>query len=108
MSKLNERENAFEKKFAHDEQLNFKIEARCAKLLGLFMAEKMGISGDEAREYSGTYVAASIEKPGFSEVLKKARADLDAQGIAMTDHMLQTHLEEMLEKAREQVVNEAK
>lgn len=106
MSKLNERENAHESKFAHDEKLNFKIEARSAKLFGLWAAEKQGLTGDAALGYAGDVISANIEKPGFTHVIPKVKADLTAKGVDISDHMLQTELERIQEEARDQILSE--
>lgn len=107
MSKLNDRENAFENKYAHDEKMNFKIEARSAKLFGLWAAEKMGLSGDDARGYAGEIVGAHVEKPGFKNFSSKIKADMAAKGVEMSDHMLQVEFEKVQEEARDQLMNEA-
>ncbi len=106
MAKLNDRENAFENKFAHDEKLNFKIEARSAKLFGLWAAEKQGLSGDTALSYASDIISANIEKPGFKHVIPKVRADLTAKGVDISDHALQTELERIQEEAKDQILNE--
>lgn len=106
MSKLNDRENAFEKKYAHDEKMNFKIEARCSKLYGLWVAEKLGFSATDALAYAGDIISANLEKPGFENVHKKVRADLDAKNVDLSDHALQVQFEKTLEEARAQVLSE--
>lgn len=108
MSKLNERENAFENKFAHDEKINFKIEARSAKLLGLWAAEKQGLTGDAAQGYAGDIISANIEKPGLKYVLPKIKADLKAKGVEISDHMLEVELQRINEEAKEQILSENK
>ena len=106
MSKLNERENAFESKYAHDEKINFKIDARCAKLFGLWAAEKQGLSGDSAMAYASDVISANIEKPGFQHILLKVKDDLATKSINVSDHMLKTELENIREEAREQILSE--
>ena len=64
MSQFKDRENAFENKFAHDEEMQFKAVARRNKLLGLWAADLMGIEGDEAAEYAKTVVKADFEEVG--------------------------------------------
>jgi hypothetical protein len=107
MAKLNDRENAFENKFAHDEKLNFKIDARCAKLFGLWAAEKQGLSGDAALSYAGDIISANIEKPGFQHIMPKIKADLAAKGVEITDHSLQSELERIREDAKDQILDES-
>jgi hypothetical protein len=108
MSKLNDRENAFENKFAHDEKINFKIEARSAKLFGLWAAEKQGLSGEAALAYAGEIISANIEKPGFRHILPKVKADLAAKGTEISDHMLTEELHRISEEAKEQILTETK
>ncbi len=108
MSKLNDRENAFENKFAHDEKMNFKIEARSAKLFGLWAAKKMGLTGDDALSYAGDIISANIENPGIKHVLPKVQADLKAKGVDISDHMLQVEFQKIGEEAKEQVLTENK
>jgi hypothetical protein len=106
MSKLTDRENAFENKFAHDEKMNFKIEARTAKLFGLWAAEKQGLTGDAALAYAGDIITANIEKPGVKNILPKVKADLVAKGVQITDHTLQSEFDNISETAREQILSE--
>lgn len=106
MSKLGERENAHESKYAHDEKINFKVDARAAKLFGLWAAEKQGLSGDEAKAYAGEIISANIEKPGFQHILPKVKADLKARGVEITDHAIQTEFEDIREEARDQILSE--
>jgi hypothetical protein len=107
MTKMNDRENAFENKFAHDEKMNFKIEARGVKLFGLWIAEKLGLSGDAATSYAGEVVAANMDEPGLDDVLRKVRADLAAKNVTVTDHALETELQKKLATAKEQINTES-
>ena len=103
MTSLDDRKNAFENKFAHDAEFRFKVEARTAKLLGLWAAEQMGITGDEATAYAGTVVASNLEEAGFADIQRKVRADFDAKGVAVTDHMIDTMIEKFFEDAKTQL-----
>lgn len=103
-----EREKAFENKFAHDEQLNFKVEARCCKIFGLWAAGKMGLSGAAAMDYAGEVVAANLQEAGYGDVLRKVSADLKAKNIDVSSHLLETELEKAQEEAREQILSENK
>ncbi|MCK4713892.1 MAG: DUF1476 domain-containing protein [Marinosulfonomonas sp.] len=76
MTTFNEREHAFESKYAHDAEMQFKANARCHKLLGLWAAEKLGKSGDEAKAYATTVVIADLIEPGHEDVVRKVAADL--------------------------------
>ena len=71
MTTFDKREDAFEKQFAHDEELKFKAEARRNKLLGLWAAEKLGKSGADADAYAKEVVAADFEEAGDADVLRK-------------------------------------
>ncbi|MBZ8119068.1 DUF1476 domain-containing protein [Roseovarius sp. LXJ103] len=76
MSTFDDRENAFENKFAHDEEMQFKAEARTNKLLGLWAAELMGKSGDDAADYAKEVIRADFEEAGFEDVIRKVAGDL--------------------------------
>jgi hypothetical protein len=79
MSTFDKREEGFEKKFAHDEELRFKAYARRNKQLGLWAADKMGISGADADAYAKSVVLADFEEAGEDDVFRKVKADLDAR-----------------------------
>src|SRR5918911_909336 len=80
MTTFDKREEGFEKKFAHDEELRFKANARRNKLLGLWAAEKLGLSGAEADAYAKEVVAADFEEAGDKDVQNKVVKDLAAKG----------------------------
>ncbi|MEM8878179.1 MAG: DUF1476 domain-containing protein [Pseudomonadota bacterium] len=107
MTTFDKREEGFEKKFAHDAELRFKAEARRNKLLGLWAAEKMGLTGDEAEAYAKTVVMADFEEPGDEDVFRKVRADFDDKGIDQTDHQIRRTMDELLAQAIDQIENEA-
>jgi hypothetical protein len=99
MTTFDKREDAFEKQFAHDEELRFKATARRNKLLGLWAAEKLGLSGAEAESYAKSIVMADFEEAGDQDVLRKLRKDFDAKGVAQSDHQIGRLMTELLEKA---------
>jgi hypothetical protein len=99
MTTFDKREEGFEKKFAHDEELRFKANARRNKLLGLWAAEKLGVSGDAANVYAKEVVMADFEESGDDDVFKKVRKDLDAKGVAMSDPDLRRTMVDLMEKA---------
>lgn len=76
MNTFKEREAAFENKYAHDMDMQFRASTRSHKLLGLWAAEKLGIAGDEAEAYAKTVVIADLEEPGHEDVVRKVSADL--------------------------------
>ncbi|MGH1455110.1 MAG: DUF1476 domain-containing protein [Paracoccaceae bacterium] len=82
MSTFDDREHAFEAKYAHDEEMKFKAEARANKLLGLWAAELMGKTGDAAAEYAKEVVKADFEEAGHEDVVRKVAADLDGKADA--------------------------
>lgn len=105
MSNMKDRENAFENKFAHDAELKFKAEARRNKLLGLWAAELLGKTGDEAEAYAKSVVIADFEEAGDDDVFRKVRGDFDAGGVEQSDHQLRRKMDELLALAVEQIQN---
>jgi hypothetical protein len=103
MSSFDKREEGFEKKFAMDEEQKFKAEARRNKLLGLWAAEKLGISGDAAAAYAKEVVAADFEEAGDGDVLRKVSGDLTAKGIAVTAAQVRVKMDELMVQAIIQV-----
>lgn len=103
MTAFDDRRNAFEKQFAHDEDLRFKATARRNKLFGLWVAERLGKSGSEAEAYARSVVLADFEEAGDGDVLRKVRQDLDGAGNTMGDAELQAKLNELTGRAIEEV-----
>ncbi len=108
MSQFNERAKSFESKFAHDEELAFKAQARRNKLLGLWAAELMGLSGADAEAYAREVVKADFEEAGDEDVFRKIRADFDAKGVDQSDHQICREMQNKLDIAREQIWKEVK
>ncbi|GAA6157898.1 MULTISPECIES: DUF1476 domain-containing protein [Ruegeria] len=104
MTTFDERENAFEAKFAHDEEMQFKAQARCNKLLGLWAAEKLGKSGEEAEAYAKTVVIADMEEAGHEDVVRKVSGDL---GSLSSDDEIRAKMTELLPEAKSQILSEA-
>ncbi|MGB8818644.1 MAG: DUF1476 domain-containing protein [Rhizobiaceae bacterium] len=100
MADMNERKDAYENKFAHDEELKFKATARRNKLLGLWAAEKNGKSGADADAYAKEVVMADFEEAGDEDVFRKLRGDLSA---AVSDHQIRNAMEELMAEAIEQI-----
>ncbi len=107
MSGIDDRGDAFENKFAHDEALKFKAEARRNKLLGLWAAEKMGKNDSQADEYAKEVIRADFEEPGDEDVFRKIRGDFDAADIDQSDHQIRRTMDELMAKAIDQIQNEA-
>jgi hypothetical protein len=99
MTTFDKREEAFEQQFAHDEELRFKATARRNKLVGLWAAEKLGLTGAEAENYAKSVVVSDIEEVGEHDVMRKIRKDLDAKGVTQSDHQLGRVMTELMEKA---------
>jgi len=105
---FDERQKSFEDKWAHDETLRFKVEARRSKLLGLWAAGEMGLSGEAAQTYAKSVVESDLSEAGPEDVFRKITADFGAKGIARTEHLIRTKMAELLEEAKKQVMHEAK
>jgi hypothetical protein len=106
MTTFDKREEGFERKFAHDEELRFKATARRNKLLGLWAAEKLGLAGAEADVYVKAVIKADFAEAGDEDVFRKIRSDFDAKGVAQSDHQIRRTMSEFLAKAVEQVQSE--
>lgn len=106
MSTFDDRQDAFEKKFAHDEALRFKAEARRNKLLGHWAAGLMGKNEAEAEAYAKEVIKADFEEAGDEDVFRKLRGDFDAAGIDQSDEQIRTAMNEKMAEAIEQVKNE--
>ncbi len=99
MTTFDKREEGFENKFAHDEELRFKARARRNKLVGLWAAEKLGLTGAAAETYAATIVATEVDKPGSDSVFTKLRKDFDDKGVTQSDHQIRRTMDEAMEKA---------
>ncbi len=101
MTTFDKREEGFEKKFAHDEELRFKAMARRNKLLGLWAAEKLGKSGADADAYAKEVVLADFEEAGDNDVFRKVVKDLDGKGVSEQD--IRAKMAELLAVAVKQI-----
>jgi hypothetical protein len=106
MTGFDKREESFEKKFAHDEELRFKAVARRDKLLGLWAAELLGLTGAAAETYAKDVVAANVDLPGEESIFRKIRRDFDVKGVAQSDHQIRRTMDELLATATAQVRSE--
>ncbi|PYG34725.1 DUF1476 domain-containing protein [Pelagimonas varians] len=102
MTTFDDRESAFENKFAHDEEMNFKAQARANKLLGLWAAEKMGKTGDDAAAYATEVVKSDFEEAGHEDVVRKVVGDVGN----VTAEEVRAKAAEMLVEAKGQIVKE--
>ncbi|MBN8962868.1 MAG: DUF1476 domain-containing protein [Rhizobiales bacterium] len=101
MTTFDKRQEGFEKKFALDEEQKFKAEARRNKLLGLWAAEQLGKSGDEAAAYAKDVVAADFEEAGDKDVLRKVATDLAGKGV--TEQQVRAKMDQLMAEAIAQV-----
>ena len=103
MTGFDKRREGFESKFAHDQDLKFKATARRNKLLGLWAAEKLGLTADQADAYAKEVVKSDLEEAGEEDVFRKLRKDFDAKKVAVSDHQIRREMDELMHKAVEQV-----
>ncbi len=108
MTSFDDRQKGFEMKFAHDQELQFKAQARRNKLLGQWAAEKMGLKGKDSEEYAKSVVRADFEEPGDDDVLRKIRKDLADKGVSQSDHQIRRTMDELMATAKEQIMTEVK
>ena len=104
MTTFDDREKAFEDKYKHDQELQFRVEVRRNKLLGLWAAELLG--KDDAEAYAKEVVAADFEEPGDADLVRKLLGDLADGGVEMSEHRLRKKMEGCLAVAKEQVMKE--
>ncbi|MBX3529815.1 MAG: DUF1476 domain-containing protein [Rhizobiaceae bacterium] len=105
MTSMKDRQDGFEKKFAHDEETRFKATARRNKLLGLWAAGLMGKSGDAAEAYAKDVVKADFAEVGDEDVFRKVRSDFDSAGVTQSDHQIRRQMEDLMVQAVEQIKN---
>ena len=103
MTTFDDRENAFENKFAHDAEMQFRAEARRNKLLGLWAAELMGKTGDDADAYGKEVVKADFEEAGDEDVYRKVAGDL---GELATETEIRSKMVELMAVAKAQLMDE--
>ena len=103
MNTFDDRENAFENKYAHDEEMKFKAEARRNKLLGLWAAEILGKTGEDADAYAKEVVLSDFEEAGHEDVVRKVAGDLGDMADADT---IRSKMDELLRVAQEQLMKE--
>ena len=108
MTTFDEREKAFELKFEHDQEMQFKARARRNKLLGLWAAGLIGKTGADAETYARTIVMADFEKPGDHDVVHTLMHDLAAAGKPTEEHTIRRQGERLLAEAKQQIMTEVK
>ena len=106
MTTFNNREKAFEDKYKHDQDLQFKVEVRRNKLLGLWVAELLGLSGADADAYAKEVVSADFEEPGDADVVRKVLGDTEPKNLDLNEHRLRKKMGELLGVAKDQIMSE--
>ncbi len=106
MTTFNNREKAFEDKYKHDQDLQFKVEVRRNKLLGLWVAELLGMSGADANAYAKEVVSADFEEPGDADVVRKVLGDTEPKNLDLNEHSLRKKMDELLTVAKEQIMSD--
>ena len=108
MTNFEDREKGFERKFAHDEELKFRATARRNRLLGLWAADLMGVTGEAAQNYAREVIKADLIEPGEEDLFRKLRADFDAKGVSQSDHQIRRKMADLMGVAVSQIESEAK
>ena len=106
MPTFDDRQRDAEKRFEHDKELEFKVNARRNKLLGLWAAELMGLTGSDADAYAKEVVIADFQKPGSDDVVEKVFGDLQEKGVDITEHKVRLQMDRLQATAKEQVMAE--
>ena len=104
MTTFDDRERAFENKYARDQEMQFRIAARRNRLLGLWAAEKMGLTEVEADAYAKDVVRADFEEAGDEDVIRKLLGDLTSAGVDIDDARIRTMLADKQVEARRQMI----
>ena len=104
MTQFNDRERAFESKFAHDEEMKFRMIARRNRLLGEWAARKMGLSEEETVTYAKDVIRADFEEAGDEDVIRKVLGDLTSAGIETSDAEIRQTLEHKTAEAKRQLI----
>ncbi len=106
MTTFDKREKIFEDKYKHDQELQFKVEVRRNKLLGLWVAELLGLSGADAEAYAKEVVKADFEEPGDADVIRKIQGDAAPKNLDLSEHRIRKKMDEMTVIAKEQIMTE--
>lgn len=103
---FSDRQKAFEDKYKHDQELQFKVMVRRNKLLGLFIAELLGLTGEKANNYAREVISTDFEEPGDEDVVRKVMADIQNSDVDFSEHRLRKKMDELLAVAKQQVMAE--
>jgi hypothetical protein len=101
-----DREKAAEAKFQHDQETTFKAHARRNKLLGLWAADHLGLTGADAESYAKEVITADFEKPGDEDVLEKVYGDFQKKGVDISEQLIRKEMDHFLRVALEQILQE--
>lgn len=107
MTQFNQREKAFEAKFQHDQELQFKVTARRNKLLGLWAAQKLGLEGGDAEAYAKEVIVSDFEEPGDDDVLRKVMQDIENKDIAVTEQSVRAEMIRLMDQAKTEIAAES-
>ena len=106
MNSFDDRKKGQQDKYARDQEFEFKAISRRNKLLGLWAANELGLSGDEAESYAKTIVVAYFDKPSEEGIFRKVHGDLQEKGIDVSEHRIRRQVDDLLSEARKQVASE--
>ncbi|WP_022729538.1 DUF1476 domain-containing protein [Fodinicurvata sediminis] len=103
---FSDRQKAFEDKYKHDQELQFKVMVRRNKLLGLFIAELLGLTGEKAETYARDVISTDFEEPGDEDVVRKVMADIQNSDVDFSEHRLRKKIDELTSVAKQQIMSE--
>jgi len=106
MTSFEDRKKQFENKFAHDEEMRFKASMRRNKLVGLWAAGEMGLSGEDAEAYAKDVIKADFEEVGQADVVRKLLQDFRAKGVDISEHRIERKMQDCMDEARRQIMEE--
>ena len=104
MTTFDDRENAFENKFEHDQDMAFRVTARRNKLIGQWAAQKMGLTAEETDSYAKSVVQADFEEAGDEDVIRKLLGDLIAAGVDTSEEDVRAAMSDLMVEARRQLM----
>lgn len=108
MSGMDDRQKAFEKKYALDQELMFRIEARASKLFALWLAGQAGLNDEESKAFATTIISANLDEPGFEDVKRAIQPLLSEKSLKFSEAEIDSKLEHFMEEARKQITTEQK
>ena len=106
MTTFDNREKAFEEKYKHDQELQFKVEVRRNKLLGLWVAEMLDLKGADADAYAKEVISADFEEAGDQDLVRKILGDFTDKSVEMSEHRLRRKMDELISVAKDQIMKE--